>query len=151
MKLVITRVDHAAVNIDGACHASIGKGFLVLCGVAEGDGEADVAYLAKKTAGLRVFSDDEGKMNRSCADVGGEILVVSNFTLLAETRKGNRPSFVRAAAPELANALYESYVETLRKEYGYTVKTGVFAAHMELSSQNNGPITILMDSKEAVQ
>ena len=151
MKLVITRVDRASVTIDGACHAEIGKGFLVLCGVEEGDGDADVAYLAKKTAGLRVFSDDEGKMNRSCADVGGEILVISNFTLLAETRKGNRPSFVRAAAPDLAKSLYESYAETLRNEYGYTVKTGVFAAHMEVSSLNNGPITILMDSKEAVQ
>ena len=151
MKLVITRVDSAACTIDGEVTAAIEKGFLVLCGVEEGDGEADVAYLAKKTAGLRVFSDEEGKMNRSCADIGGEMLVISNFTLLAETRKGNRPSFVRAAAPDKANSLYESYVETLRREYGYTVKTGVFAAHMEIASVNNGPITILMDSKEAVQ
>ena len=150
MKLVITRVDNASVTIDGACHAEIGTGFLVLCGVEEGDSEKDVAYLAKKTAGLRVFSDEEGKMNRSCADIGGEILVISNFTLLAETRKGNRPSFVRAAAPELARALYESYAQTLSNDYGYTVKTGVFAADMKVASVNNGPITILMDSKEAV-
>ena len=148
MKLVITRVTSAMVTIDGACRSRISQGLLVLCGVMEGDTLADVEYLAKKTAGLRIFADAEGKINRACNEIGGEILVVSNFTLCGETRKGNRPSFVRAARPEEANALYEAYVEKLR-EYGYTVKTGEFGADMKLSSVNDGPITILMDSKEA--
>ncbi len=146
MKLVITRVKEASVTIDGVCHSEIEKGLLVLCGVADGDTEQDVSYLAKKTAGMRIFEDEQGKLNLACHEVGGEILVVSNFTLCADTRKGNRPSFVKAAAPDLATRLYERYVEEL-KGYGYTVKTGVFGADMKLQSINDGPVTILMDSK----
>lgn len=146
MKLVITRVTQASVTIDGAVHSAIGAGLLVLVGVAEGDGEEQARYLAKKTAELRIFSDEAGKINRSCAEIGGEILVVSNFTLCAETKKGNRPSFVRAARPERANALYEYYVNLLRAS-GYTVKTGVFGADMQLASVNDGPVTIWMDTE----
>lgn len=146
MKLVITRVKEATVTIDGVCHSAIGKGLLVLCGVAEGDAEQDVSYLAKKTAGMRIFEDEQGKLNLACHEVGGEIMVVSNFTLCADTRKGNRPSFVKAAEPTLATRLYEQYAEELRA-YGYTVKTGVFGADMKLQSVNDGPVTILMDSK----
>lgn len=146
MKLVITRVKSASVEIDRVCHCEIGAGLLILCGVAEGDTAQDAAYLAKKAAGLRIFEDDAGKMNLACSDVGGEILVVSNFTLCGDTRKGNRPSFVAAARPELAEGLYEQFVSNLR-EYGYTVKTGVFGADMKLASLNDGPVTILMDSR----
>lgn len=147
MKLVITRVKNASVEIDGVCHSKIAHGLLVLCGVCEGDTEQDVAYLAKKTAGLRIFEDDAGKINLSCQDVGGEILVVSNFTLCADTRKGNRPSFVNAARGESAVAYYEQFVSQLRA-FGYSVKTGVFGADMKLLSLNDGPVTILMDSRE---
>ncbi len=146
MKLVITRVAQASVTINGVCHSQIKQGLLVLCGVAEGDTTQDVAYLAKKTAGLRIFEDDAGKLNLACSDVGGEILVVSNFTLCGDSRKGNRPSFIAAARPELAEGLYEQYVSELRA-YGYTVKTGVFGADMKLLSVNDGPVTILMDSR----
>lgn len=146
MKLIITRVREASVTIDGVLHSAIGAGLLVLIGVTEQDGEEQANYLAKKTAELRIFSDDAGKINRSCADIGGEILVVSNFTLCAETKKGNRPSFIRAARPERANALYEYYVNLLRAS-GYTVKTGVFGADMQLKSVNDGPVTIWMDTE----
>ena len=146
MKLVITRVKEASVTIDGVCHSAIGKGLLVLCGVADGDTEQDVSYLAKKTSAMRIFEDEQGKLNLACHEVGGEIMVVSNFTLCADTRKGNRPSFVKAAEPGLATRFYERFVEELRG-YGYTVKTGVFGADMKLQSINDGPVTILMDSK----
>ena len=146
MKLIITRVREASVTIDGVLHSAIGAGLLVLIGITEQDGEEQANYLAKKTAELRIFSDDAGKINRSCADIGGEILVVSNFTLCAETKKGNRPSFIRAARPERANALYEYYVNLLRAS-GYTVKTGVFGADMQLMSVNDGPVTIWMDTE----
>lgn len=147
MKLVIARVKNASVEIDGMCHSQIQQGLLVLCGVCEGDTEQDVAYLAKKTAGLRIFEDDAGKINLSCQDVGGEILVVSNFTLCADTRKGNRPSFIGAARGEHAVACYEQFVSNLRT-FGYRVKTGVFGADMKLQSINDGPVTILMDSRD---
>lgn len=146
MRAVITRVKSAEVRIDGEMHSKIGKGFLILLGVSANDSERDAEYLAKKISMMRIFEDSEEKMNLSCSDVGGEMMVVSNFTLLANTSKGNRPSFVEAARPELANPMYEYFVSLLR-EAGYKTETGVFGAHMELSSVNDGPITIVMDTE----
>lgn len=145
MRAVVTRVSDARVEIDGKVHAQIGAGLMVLLGVLDTDVESDAEYMAKKIADTRIFSDDEGKMNLSCSQIGGEILVVSNFTLYGDTRKGNRPSFVRAARPELANPMYEYFCGLLR-ERGYTVKCGVFGADMQVSSINDGPVTLVIDS-----
>ena len=143
MKALIQRVQHAAVVVDGETIGKIGHGFLVLLGVTHGDDATHTATLATKTANLRVFQDDDGKMNRSLCDVDGEALVISQFTLYADTRKGNRPSFVRAAAPDRANVLYEQYVTELRKVLGQDrVSTGRFAADMKVSLLNDGPVTI---------
>lgn len=147
MKLVITRVAGAEVEIDGAICASIPKGLLILVGITGADTEKDVKYLAKKAAGLRIFSDEEGKLNRACLDAGGEALVVSNFTLYADCRHGNRPSFIAAARPEIAEPLYEAFCEELRG-YGIRVKTGVFGADMQVKSVNDGPVTIVMETGE---
>ena len=147
MRAVITRVREASVSIDGAEHARIGAGFLVLLGVRDTDGEWEAELLAKKTGALRVFPDGEGKLNLSCAQAGGEILVVSNFTLYGDAWSGNRPSFIRAARPEQAEPLYERYMELLRQA-GYTVRCGVFGADMQLMSVNDGPVTILIDTEE---
>lgn len=146
MKLVITRVAGAEVVIDGEVHASIPKGLLILVGITGTDTEEDVKYLAKKAAGLRIFSDEEGKLNRACADVGGEVLVISNFTLYADCRHGNRPSFIAAARPEIAEPLYERFCEALRG-YQLCVKTGVFGADMQVRSVNDGPVTIVMETE----
>lgn len=145
MRAVVTRVMGASVEIDGSLHSQIDKGLLVLLGVLDTDTEADAEYLAKKIADTRIFSDEQGKMNLSCRDIGGEIMVVSNFTLYGDTKKGNRPSFIRAARPEKADPLYEYFCGLLR-EHGYTVKTGVFGADMKLSSVNDGPVTLVMES-----
>lgn len=147
MKLVITRVDSASVNINGAVYSEIEKGLLILVGISEEDGEREAEYLAKKVAELRIFADDAGKLNQSCAEHNGDMLVVSNFTLYADCKKGNRPSFIRAARPERAEPLYEYFCGLLR-ERGYCVKTGVFGADMLVSSVNDGPVTILMDTAE---
>lgn len=146
MRALIQRVSKAEVSVKGKIVSSIGPGLLVLLGVKAGDSRADAAFLADKAAGLRIFEDDAGKMNLSVAQVGGEILVVSQFTLYGDCRKGRRPSFTEAAPPELAEALYLNFAEVLR-ERGLTVATGVFGAHMQVTLTNNGPVTLLLDSE----
>lgn len=146
MRAVVQRVAEARVDVDGRTVGAIGRGLLVLLGVGEGDGEQDLAYLAEKTAGLRIFEDEQGKMNLSVADVGGAVLVVSQFTLYGDCRKGRRPSFTPAAAPETANRLYEEFVLRLRAA-GLEVATGVFQAHMRVHLLNDGPVTLLLDSR----
>lgn len=128
--------------------SSIGKGLLVLLGVGHDDDENDVAWMAKKIANLRIFDDDEGKMNRSVMDVGGDVLVVSQFTLYGDARKGNRPSFTDAAPPEHGEALYSMLVDRLREQYALKVRTGEFGARMVVELKNDGPVTILLDSKK---
>lgn len=145
MRAVVTRVLSASVIIDGHVVSEIGQGLLVLVGVANGDGPADIDYVAGKIRDLRIFGDAAGKMNLSVTDVGGSVLAVSQFTLLADVRKGRRPSFIGAAPPEAANEAYEGVVARLR-ESGLTVKTGVFQADMQVASVNDGPVTIWLDS-----
>lgn len=147
MRALLQRVSRAAVRVDGAAVASIERGLLVLLGVGEADGPAEVERLARKVARLRVFEDDAGKMNRAVTGVGGAALVVSQFTLYADARKGNRPSFVRAAPPDQADALYRAFSEALAGE-GVAVETGVFQAMMEVELVNDGPVTIWLDSDE---
>ncbi len=147
MRAVIQRVSRAQVTVDGIVRGAIGDGLLVLLGVAEDDADADVAYLVEKTAGLRIFEDDAGKMNRSVEDTGGALLVVSQFTLYGDVRRGRRPSFDQAAPPERADALYQRYVAGLRAK-GLVVETGVFQAMMQVELLNEGPVTILLDSKK---
>lgn len=146
MRVVIQRVSQANVIADGVESGKIEKGFLLLVGVEEEDASEDVDYLTRKIANLRVFEDEEGKMNLSLREVQGEILSISQFTLHANTKKGNRPSFVQAAKPEKADALYEELNRNLRNE-GFKVETGVFGADMDVSLVNDGPVTILIDSK----
>ena len=146
MRSVVQRVARASVRVDRQVVGEVGHGLLVLLGVAEGDSDDDARWMADKLAQLRIFEDDAGKMNRSVQDVGGSILLVSQFTLLGDTRKGNRPSFVGAAPPEAANALYESVASLLRAR-GLPVAQGVFRAHMEVESVNDGPVTLLLDSR----
>lgn len=145
MRAVVQRVAEASVTVDGQVTGAIGGGFLVLLGVTGGDGEAHAKVLAQKTAKLRVFKDDQDKMNLSLLDIGGKALVVSQFTLYADTGKGNRPSFIQAAPPEQANTLYELYCEELRR-LGVEVEQGIFGAHMEVRLMNDGPVTILLDT-----
>lgn len=147
MRAVIQRVGSTRVSVDGAAISSISKGLLVLLGVAEDDAEADVQYLAEKTLHLRIFEDEAGKMNLSVQDIGGEILVVSQFTLYGDCRKGRRPSFTDAARPPKAEALYNMYVSALA-DMGLKPKTGVFQALMDVELVNIGPVTILLDSKK---
>ena len=147
MRLVIQRVWEASVSIGGRIVSSIGQGLLVLVGVEAGDGEEDMEWLAAKTAGLRIFDDEDGVMNRSVLDVGGEVLAVSQFTLTASTRKGNRPSYIRAAGHELAVPLYEKYCEAVSAALGKPVGRGVFGADMQVSLINDGPVTIIIDSR----
>jgi D-aminoacyl-tRNA deacylase len=143
MKALIQRVSRASVTVDGQIVGSIGRGFAVLLGVRAGDTEAQARLLAQKTANLRIFQDEAGKMNRSLYDVAGEALVVSQFTLYADTRKGNRPSFIDAAPPEVAEALYLAYVAMLRQILGEArVATGTFRAEMSVELVNDGPVTI---------
>ena len=146
MRAVLQRVSRARVSVDGRTTGAIERGFLVLLGVGKGDTEADAEYLADKTAGLRVFPDAEDKMNRSLADMGGAVLVVSQFTLYGDCRKGRRPSFDQAAPPDLARALYERYVEALRSR-AIPVETGIFQARMQVELVNDGPVTLLLESK----
>lgn len=148
MKALIQRVSGARVTVDGKTTGEIGPGLLVLLGVMQGDGEAEAELLARKTAALRIFRDDAGKMNRSVLDTGGGILAVSQFTLCADTHKGNRPSFALAAAPEEADALYGSYRNHLRALGVQQVESGVFGAHMQVSLTNDGPVTILLDTDQ---
>jgi len=147
MRAVLQRVSWARVVVDKETVGEIGPGLAVLLGVEEGDSESDARYLAEKTAGLRIFEDGEGKMNLPVTDTGGEVLVVSQFTLLADCRQGRRPGFSRAAPPERAAELYEYYVGLLR-ERGLRVATGTFQAMMEVSLLNQGPVTMLLDSRK---
>ncbi|MFN7831250.1 MAG: D-aminoacyl-tRNA deacylase [Bacteroidota bacterium] len=148
MRVVIQRVSAASVTIDGQIKSSIGTGLLILLGIEPADTEADAEWLCKKTASMRIFSDEAGLMNLSVQDVGGELLVVSQFTLYASTKKGNRPSFIRAARPEQAIPLYEKFVAILSAETGIQVQTGEFGADMKVSLVNDGPVTIIMDSRD---
>lgn len=146
MRAVIQRVERASVSVEGEIRGQIGAGFLVLIGVEEGDGDADFRYIAEKVPNLRVFEDEQGKMNRSLLDVGGELLAVSQFTLLGDARGGRRPSFITAARPETADPMYERLVADWRAR-GIRVETGVFGAHMKVSLVNDGPVSILLDSR----
>ena len=146
MRSVIQRVSRAAVTVDDRVVGAIGSGLVVFVGVAEGDEAADIDYTASKIRELRIFGDDQGRMNRSVVDAGGGVLVVSQFTLLADVRRGRRPGFDAAAAPEVAKAAYEDLVGRLR-DAGLRVETGVFQAHMHVDLVNDGPVTILLDSR----
>lgn len=145
MRAVVQRVDRACVTVGGQTAGSTGRGLLVLLGVAEGDTEKDLRYIADKVTGLRIFEDEAGKMNLSVKDIGGSILAVSQFTLCGDCRKGKRPSFDKAAAPETAVVFYEQFTELCRRA-GIHTETGVFGAHMLVDLVNNGPVTILLDS-----
>ena len=147
MRVVIQRVSEASVSIRGNVKSSIKLGLLLLLGIEESDCSQDVSWLSKKIAQLRIFSDDQNLMNRSILDVNGELLVVSQFTLHAKTKKGNRPSYTKAAKPEQAIPLYEEFIFFLEKEIGKKVKTGDFGANMQVSLCNDGPVTIIIDSK----
>lgn len=147
MRIVIQRVSQASVTIGGQLHSEIGPGMMVLVGVREDDSLEDVKWLAAKTAALRIYDDENGVMNRSIIDVEGEILAVSQFTLNASTRKGNRPSYIHAAGHDLAVPLYEAYCEQVQQLVGREVKRGVFGADMQVALINDGPVTIIIDSK----
>lgn len=146
MRVVLQRVTHASVKIDGALHSQIGIGLLVLLGIEPIDTQEDADWLVKKIAALRIFDDENGVMNRNVVDVDGQVLVVSQFTLMASYKKGNRPSYIRAARPEVAVPLYKYFVEQMAKTIGKPVQTGVFGADMQVSLLNNGPVTITMDT-----
>ncbi len=146
MRAVIQRVNKSSVSVDGEIKGSVGKGFNILLGVMEGDTEAQAELLAAKVAKLRVFEDENGKMNRSVTDINGEILVISQFTLCADIRKGNRPSFTDSAPPDEANRLYEYFCAKLLENGISKVETGVFAADMKVEIENDGPVTIVMDT-----
>ena len=147
MRVVIQRVASASVSIAGKVKSSIGPGLLVLLGICHEDGEADIDYLVKKTAAPRIFDDEAGVMNRSVTDVCGEVLVVSQFTLMAATKKGNRPSYIEAAGHEKAISLYEAFCRRMSEAAGRPVGTGEFGADMQVALVNDGPVTICMDSK----
>lgn len=147
MRAVVQRVDRACVTVEGRITGQVARGLLVLLGVAEGDTDKDLHYIVDKVCGLRIFEDAAGKMNLSVQDIGGEILAVSQFTLCGDCRKGKRPSFDKAAKPDVANAFYEQFVEQCRAK-GLPIETGVFRAHMLVELVNNGPVTILLDSSK---
>ena len=147
MKIVLQRVTHSSVSIAGELHSSIGKGLMVLVGVMTGDTEADVDWLAQKTANMRIFDDENGVMNKSVIEVGGEVLAVSQFTLAASTKKGNSPSYIHAAGHDLAIPLYERYCSKVEELVGRPVKKGVFGADMQVELVNDGPVTIIVDSR----
>ena len=147
MRVVIQRVCEASVSIGGECVSSIGRGMMVLCGFEEADGEEDLDWTARKIAALRIFDDEAGVMNRSVVDVGQEILVVSQFTLMASTKKGNRPSYIGAAGHQLAIPLYEQFCAALSSSLGRPVGTGEFGADMKVALLNDGPVTICIDTK----
>ena len=147
MRVVIQRVQSASVSIGGVVYSSINKGLLILVGIEGADTAEDIDWLCKKIIELRIFADDEGKMNLSIKEVNGDILVISQFTLHASTKKGNRPSYIKAARPEVAIPLYESFIAALSALFQKPVKTGVFGADMQVSLINDGPVTICIDSK----
>lgn len=147
MRAVIQRVQHASVTVEGECIAAINKGLLVLLGIEDADDASDIAWLSGKIINMRIFADEAGLMNRSIIDTGGEILLVSQFTLHASTRKGARPSFIRAAKPPVAIPLFESMTAQLEKDLGKTIAKGVFGADMQVALLNDGPVTIIIDTK----
>lgn len=147
MRFVIQRVSEASVKINDTVYSQINKGFLVLVGIEEADTKDDAEWLCQKLIGMRIFEDADGKMNLSLADVNGEILVVSQFTLFASTKKGNRPSFIKSAKPDIAIPLYEYCINYFNQNYSKLTKTGEFGADMKINLVNDGPVTILMDSK----
>ena len=147
MRIVIQRAGHASVTIDGHCKAAIGQGLLILVGIEEADTQEDIDWLCKKIVNLRIFDDENGVMNRSILDIGGDILVISQFTLHASTKKGNRPSYIHAAKPEIAIPLYEQFCTSLTAALGKEIGTGEFGADMKVELMNDGPVTILMDTK----
>ena len=147
MRAVIQRVSSASVTVDGEKTASIGQGLLVLLGIEDADGKEDIEWLSKKMVNLRIFNDDDEVMNRSVLDVGGEIIVVSQFTLHALTKKGNRPSYIKASKPDVAIPIYEAFVKRLEQDLGKEVGTGIFGADMKVELLNDGPVTILIDTK----
>ena len=147
MKILIQRVSHASIEVDDTLHAQIKSGLLIFLGIEKDDDSSDVDYLVGKSAALRIFNDLDGKMNLSIQDVGGEALIVSQFTLHASTKKGNRPSYVKAARPEHAIPLYEYFIQKMNLELPEKVKSGVFGADMKIQLLNDGPVTIMIDSK----
>ena len=147
MRAVLTRVKHASVTIDGKVHGQIGEGFLILLGVTHEDTEAQAVKLADKLTGLRIFEDENGKMNRSLEDVKGELLIVSQFTLYGNCKKGRRPEFLAAARPEIAIPLYEKFVQLCRDK-GFHTETGEFGAYMQVESLNDGPVTLVVDTDQ---
>ena len=150
MIAVIQRVSESSVTIDGKVKSKIGTGLLVLLGIEEADGNEDLEWLAKKIVNLRIFPDEQEVMNKSLLDVGGELLLVSQFTLHASTKKGNRPSYIKAARPEIALPLYEEAIRVLAVELGKSISTGTFGADMKVSLINDGPVTLIMDTKNKV-
>lgn len=147
MRAVIQRVSEASVTVQGEVISSIGQGFLILLGIEEADTKADIEWLAGKISRLRIFGDENGHMNLSLQDVGGEAIVVSQFTLHAATKKGNRPSFIKAAKPELAEPLYEEFIVTFEQVLGRSVGRGSFGAMMDVKLTNDGPVTLIIDTK----
>lgn len=150
MKIVIQRVLQASVSIEEQLHSSIGKGMMILVGIQADDTDEDIEWLTGKIGNLRIFDDENGVMNRSIKESNGDILAVSQFTLMARVKKGNRPSYIDAARPEISIPLYEKFAQTLSREIGKEIKTGVFGADMQVSLINDGPVTILMDSKNRI-
>ncbi|NTV17941.1 MAG: D-tyrosyl-tRNA(Tyr) deacylase [Bacteroidales bacterium] len=148
MKVVIQRVSEASVSVEGNITGKIGRGLMILVGIEESDNESDIEYLTKKIVNLRIFDDSQGVMNISLLDTGGEILLVSQFTLHAQTKKGNRPSYIKAARPETAIPIYEKFKKSLTIASGIEVKSGIFGAEMKVSLVNEGPVTIIIDTKE---
>ena len=146
MRLVIQRVREASVTVDGTVTGQIGPGLLVLAGCAPTDDEAALTWMVRKLVNLRIFNDDKGQMNRSVLEVGGQVLVVSQFTLLADARKGNRPSYIGAAPPAVAEPLYQRFMALVAQELGRPVPTGIFGADMQVRLLNDGPVTIVLDS-----
>ncbi len=148
MRVVIQRVKHSSVTINGEIKSAIGKGLMVLVGICDEDNQEDIDYLVKKIINLRVFDDAEGVMNLSIQDIKGEILLISQFTLMASTKKGNRPSYIRAARPDISVPLYEALIQSLEAALGQKIGTGEFGADMKVDLLNDGPVTIIIDSKQ---
>jgi D-tyrosyl-tRNA(Tyr) deacylase len=148
MRAVLQRVTRASCTVEGQITSEIGIGFLVLLGIEDADTEEDLQWLAQKITGMRIFGDENGLMNKALADVGGDILLISQFTLFAATKKGNRPGFTRAARPDKAIPMYEQMIKTLATLTGKKIETGIFGADMKISLLNDGPVTIIMDTKD---